>query len=436
MLDKFFSKITKFVPAKWRRIFSHDGFKRYFSNTGWMFAGQMFSLLIAFFVGAWVARYLGPKDYGILNYAISFAGLFGFIASLGVDGILSRELVKFPEKRDELLGTGFRLKIIGGILAFLAASLAAVLVKSDFSTKVLIILFAGSFILQAINVISTFFQAEVKAKNNVKAQLVATIISSLLKIAAIVFNQGIIWIMIVYVLDFVWQGSVLVYIYRRSGQKISAWKFNRSLAKEIWKNSRLLMLAGAAFLIYLKIDQVMIGQMLGEKEVGFYAAAVKIAEIWYFIPGIICASLFPAIVNAKKTGEELYRRRLKNLYVLLAAISLAIALPISFLAKPLILIIFGGDYLAAAGILQIYIWSGVGIFLGSAIYQYLLAENMIKTIFTINLAAMIVNIALNLILIPRLGLSGAAWATLISYFVMPIGAAMINWFRRRERVFN
>lgn len=426
MLDKIFSKLARFVPEKWRWVLNHDGFKRYFANTGWMFFGQMFSLLVSFFIGAWLARYLGPENYGIMSYAIAFVGLFSFIANLGVDAILSRELVKFPDKRDELLGTIFRLKLIGGFTACFITVVFSFLIKSDSITRVLIILFSTSLILQAINVISTYFQAEVKSKNNVKALLIATIVSSILKVVFILLGKGVIWIIIIYILEFVWQGLGFVNAYNHYGLKIKNWKFNKKLAKSILNNSWPLILSSAVWFIYLRIDQVMIGLFLGNREVGIYSAAVRIVEIWYFIPGIICSSLFPAIINAKKISKNLYKHRLKNLYILMILIPVIIGIPVSVLAKPIIYILFGGGYLESVSILRIYIWSSLGLFLVSAITQYLMSENLIKTIFYLNFIIMAINVALNLLLIPLIGLPGAAWATLISYLTGPVIISIIN----------
>lgn len=419
MLDKIFAKIERFVPLRWRWILNHDGFKRYFANTGWMFFGQIFSLLASFFVGAWLAHYLGPENYGLLSYAIAFVGLFGFIASLGIDGILNRELVRFPEKRDRLLGTAFRLKLIGAAIAFSAAVLSAILFEQNPLVRLLIILFSFSFILQAINVISVYFQAEVRSKNNVKALLYATVISALLKVIVILSGQGVIWIMIIYVLDSLWQGIGFLAAYKRYGLSLKNWRFDKELAREIMAVSWPLMFASAAWFIYLRIDQVMIGVMLGNRAVGLYAAAVRLVEVWYFIPGALCTSLFPAIINAKKAGPEIYRRRLKSFYILMAVIPIVIAIPITLWAGPIIRILFGAGYLESAGLLQIYIWSSLGLFLSMAVGQYLMSENRVKTIFWLNFSAMAINIILNLILIPFLGLTGAAWATLISYLVIP-----------------
>lgn len=420
MLDKIFKFIERFVPAKYKWILNHDGFKRYFANTGWMFGGQMFSLLVSFFIGAWIARYLGPENYGIFNYAAAFVGIFGFIATLGVDGILSRDLVKNPEQENELMGTGFVLKVIGGILAFLAVIIANCLVSGNSLVHWLIFFYGLSYLVTTPYIISIYFQSKVQSKNNVKAQIYAALISAVFKIIFIFSGLGLIWLVIVYLFDSVWQIIILIYSYRRHGHKFSTWVYNKTLAWRLWHDSWPLMLSSAAAYIYLRIGQVMIGRMLGNIEVGLYAAAVKITEVWYFVPGIICGSLFPAIINAKKTSEILYRRRLKSLYWFITLIALVIALLISLLAKPIIVVLFGAEYLLAVPILQIYVWSGVGFFLGLAISQYLMAENLVKTIFIVNFISMVVNVGLNFILIPRLGLNGAAWATLVSYLIIPI----------------
>ncbi len=420
MLDKIFAKIEKLLPLKWRWVLSHEGFRRYFSNTGWMFAGQIFALLTSFFIGAWVARYLGPEKYGVINYVVAFVGLFSFLAPLGVDNILSRELVRYPFKRDQLLGTSFRLKIIGGGLAFLAAVTAAFLSKADPLIRLLVVLYAIIFILQSLNVISTFFQAEVAAKNSVRAQVTANFITSFLKILLIISGGGVVGLVIIYVLDVLWQGLGYLAAYRHRGLSIRAWRYDRVLAREIWRSSWPLMLASAAAFIYIRIDQVIVGQLLGNAAVGIYAAAVRVTEVIYFVPGIISASLFPAIVNAKKSGEDLYRSRLKNFYIFILAISLVLVWPIFLGAGFIIRFIFGASYQAAIPVLQIYAWSSVGLFLAWAMGQYLLVENKIKIIFFGNLATVIVNVLLNLWLIPRLGLSGAALATLVSYFIIPL----------------
>ncbi|MFA7365052.1 MAG: flippase [Patescibacteria group bacterium] len=309
ILENIFLKIDKFVPKKWRWILNHEGFKRYFVNTGWMFFGQMFSLGIAFFVGVWMARYLGPENYGVLNYAMAFTGLFAFISTLGVDGILSRDLVKYPEKRDELMGTSFRLKLIGGFLALLVSSIVIFSIESSPLIKFLVVLHSFTFVFHSFNVILIFFQSNVEAKKNVKAQLSASVIASILKVVMIVSGMGVIWLVAIYVLESILLSVFLIISYKSSKLRIMDWKFKYPLAKKILSGSWLLMLTSVSVSIYMRIDQVIIKMMIDESAVGIYSVATKLSEVWNLIPTIICASFFPAIINARKTDRASYASR-------------------------------------------------------------------------------------------------------------------------------
>ncbi|MDP3836957.1 MAG: flippase [bacterium] len=420
MLDKLFLQLEKITPARYRWVWNHEGFRRYFANTGWMFFGQIFSLILSFFIGAWLARYLGPTNYGIINYTVAFAGLFGFIATLGVDAILVRELVKNPEKRDELMGTSFVLKLIGGVVALLLVTVAAFAFETSTLNRLFIIIFSFGFITQSVNVIYHYFQAEVRAKYNSLSQLAATIATNVLKIVFILVEADLVWIIIIFAADSVWQTLFFLYYYKRQGLKLSTWKFNKSLAKQILAGSKYLMLSAAAAFVLFKIDQVMIGRLLGEGAVGLYAAAAKFGEIWYFLPGILCASLFPAIINSRTVSETLFKQRLINFYTLMFVISILIATATSVLARPVVLLLFGQDYAASVGLLQIYVWSGVGLFMAWAIQQRLTAEDRMKAISNAYLVAMVINVILNYFFITRFGLTGAAWATLIAYSLLPV----------------
>jgi O-antigen/teichoic acid export membrane protein len=431
MIDKILDKINTIIPEKWRWVLSHEGFRKYFKNTGWMFFGQMFALLVSFFFGTWLIRYLGPTNYGVLSYALSFGGLLGFLSYLVSDGILSRELVKHPEKRDSLLGTAFVLKLIGGAVALLLTIIAAFIIDNSRLSRVLIIIYSLTFIIPAFGVVGNFFQANVQAKQTVKAQMVAMAISSILKVAIIFSGLGIIWVMAVYVLDGLWSTITLWLIYRQNNLHVKDWHFDKVLAKSLAKDSSYLMLSSAAWFIYVKVDQVIIGRMMNETQVGLYAAAVKLSEIWNFIPGIICTSLFPAIVNARIKGDEVYRQRLKSLYWFLGLAALILAIPITILARPIVLFLFGPSYQASIIVLQIYIWTGVGMFLGAGVSQYMLAENMVKTTLFLSLLGMAVNIGLNLIWIPEFGLIGAAWASLVSYLVVPVAIFLVGNFIKK-----
>lgn len=420
MLDSLFLQLNKFVPEKWKWVLEHNGFKRYFANTGWMFFGQMFSLFISFFIGAWLARYLGPKNYGIVSYVVAFVGLFNFIAYLGVSNILLRDLVNYPEKKDKLLGTSFWILFICSLFAFVLTVVSSFLFEKSNFIRSLIILYSSTFLWSSLSVIGIFFQSMVQARKNIQAGLISGVVVSVLKICLIITNQGIIWLILIFIFESLL--SIIIYIlnYKKTGYRLIDWEFDFRLAKEILSGAWLLAIATAASYIFTRVDQVMVRNFLGEAAVGLYAVSLKLVEIWYFIPGIICASLLPAIINAKKTDEKIYKNRLKKLYLLLGGLAILIAIPIFILAPWIIKILFGNAYLESAKILRIYVWSSIGFFLNVGFYQYFLAENRLKSIFYFYLCLMGLNIFLNYILILKFGLMGAAWATTISFLSGPL----------------
>ncbi len=380
-------------------------------------AERVFGMVVALFVGVYVARYLGPERFGLLSYAGSFAGLFAALATLGLDGIMVRELVKAPERRDELLGTAFWLKAGGAILMWIGIATAIPFTNNDTQTNILIAIIAFAVIFQAFNVIDFNYQAEVTSKYVVYAHLVQLVVSSITKLIFVWIAAPLVWFACVFLIDGTVHAVGLTAMYLKNTDKIWHWKWRWETAKQLFKDSWPLILSGMVISIYMKIDQVMIKEMLGAEQVGYYAAAVRLSEAWYFVPMAITSSVFPAIINAKQQSEELYYQRLQKLYNLMVWTAVAIALPTTFLAPWVIRVLYGDTFLPAAGVLSIHIWAGVFVFLGVASGKWLLTDNL-QIFSTINTSiGAIVNIVLNYILIKSIGINGAAISTLISYFI-------------------
>jgi O-antigen/teichoic acid export membrane protein len=395
---------------------SPQGFKRYFANTSWLMAYRVLNMIVTFFVGVYVARYLGPNRFGLLSYSISFVGLFAALATLGLDGIMVRELVKTPERRNELLGTAFFLKAGGTILMCGCIAATIPFTHNDTQTNSMIAIIAFAAIFQAFNVIDFNFQAAVKSKYVVYAQLVSLAASSITKLLFVWISAPLVWFACVFLLDGVVCAIGLVKVYLQTTGKVQYWKWSGYIARELLKDSWPMILSGMAISIYMKIDQVMIKEMLDAGSVGNYAAAVRLSEAWYFIPMAITSSVFPAIINAKKQNEELYYHRLQKLYDLMVWMAVIIALPTTLLAPWVIRVLYGEAFSNAASVLSIHIWAGVFVFLGVASRNWLLAENL-QFFSTINTSiGALVNIVLNYFLIKKMGINGAAISTLISYF--------------------
>lgn len=398
-----------------KNLLNHPGFLKYFKNTSWLFAEKSLRIVVGLFVSVWVARYLGPDRFGLLSYAQSFVALFSAIATLGLDGIVVRELVKDESRKNEILGTAFWLKVMGAIATLIVLAIAVNFTSNDLYTNLLVFIIASANIFQAFNVVDMYFQAKVMGKYIALANSFSLFIGSLFKIFLILSNAPLIAFAWAILFDSVVLALGYVYFYiKHSTFSIKHLTFNKSTAVALMMDSWPLILSGLVVMVYMRIDQVMIKEMLNAEAVGQYAAAVRISEAWYFVPMVITSSLFPAIINAKKQSEELYYTRLQRLYDLMVWIAIAVALPMTFLSDWVIYLLYGPAYGQAAGVLKIHIWAGVFVALGVASGKWFLAENLQVLAFWRTFVGMVMNIVLNIALIPKYGVLGAAGATLVS----------------------
>jgi O-antigen/teichoic acid export membrane protein len=404
---------------KLKSLQNYQGFIKYFKNTSWLFAEKILRIIVGLLVGIWVARYLGPEQFGLFNYIQSFVGLFTVIGTLGLDSIVIRELVKDESKKDELIGTSFWLKIMGTLGVLVILSIAVNLTSNDAYTNMLVFIIASATIFQSFNVIDFYFQSKVISKFSVYANVISLFATSLVKIVLVLNEAPLIAFVWVVLFDsFVLAcGFIYFFIKNNSNFNIQKLKFNKIIAINLLKDSWPLILSGIVVSIYMRIDQVMIKEMINGEAVGQYAVAVRLSEAWYFIPMAIASSIFPAIINAKKISEELYHARLQKLYDLMVWMAIAIAIPMTFLSDQIVELLYGVQYNEAGSVLMIHIWAGVFVFLGVAFSRYLTVENLAKKAFYRTLLGAILNIVFNYILIPKYGINGAAIATLLGQFI-------------------
>ncbi len=394
---------------------SSQGFKRYFANTSWLMGHRVLSMVVALFVGIYVARYLGPERFGLLSYAGSFAGLFTALATLGLDGIMVRELVKTPERRYELLGTAFWLKAGGAILMWIGIAAATPFTHNDTQTNILIAIIAFAVLFQAFNVIDFNYQAEVKSKYVVYIQVIQLVVSSITKLVFVWISAPLVWFAWIFLLDAVVLALGLVAIYLKNNGKVWYWKWRWQTAKELLWDSWPLILSSGAIMIQARIDQVMLNEMIGSAEVGQYSVAMRMIEAFGFIPMVIYSSLAPSITNAKKTSETFYRQRLTQLYRLMFLLFLAVAIPIYLTAEPIVIFLFGEAYAKAGWLLQLFAIRLFFTNLGVARSLFITNNNLFKYSFVVSVIGAISNITFNYSLIPSYGASGAIIATIISF---------------------
>ena len=397
-----------------RSFLTSQEFRKYFANTSWLLGERVLRMVISLFVGIYVARYLGPERYGLLSYSVSFVWLFSSLAAFGLNNIIVRELVKNPEQRNSLLGTVFWLKVFGTFLMAIAITVALQFFEDDQQTYCMIFLIALGFLFQTTNVIELYFQAQVQSKFIVRAQVVQMLITSLFKIYLIWTQAKLIWFAFALMLDQAVAAALFLIMYRWKIDLFPFFFFQWKRALKLMDGAWPLIFSGMMVLLYMKIDQVMLKEMLNTKAVGVYAAAVKLCEAWYFIPSAIMASLFPAIIESRKESEEKYKNRVQKIYEMMVWGAILVAIPTTFLADWLIQVLYGENFQDSAIVLKIYIWTFVFVSLGVASSHWLVAENLEKYALIRSLLGAILNISLNWYLIPIYGITGAAYATLIT----------------------
>jgi O-antigen/teichoic acid export membrane protein len=399
--------------------------RRIAGNTGWLIAERLLRGLIAVTVTVAVARYLGPSDFGILNYALSFVLLFGTFWTLGLSGIVIRELVREPEHHDEILGTLFVLRLMGGTLGVLAILVAASNLVSDGTTRAAIAVIGVATLFYAFDGVDYWLQAEVRSRYAVIARALGLLVMACVSVGLIALRTPVLAFAAAAGAEFAAAGVALLGFYVLLGRNPLNWRPDWRRARYLVGKSWPLLLSGAMYSVNLKIDQLMLGNMVGSQSVGTYAAAARLSEVWYFIPAAIAASTFPSLIQRREAGADAYQRYTQRIYDLMVWIALPLALFVTLASGSLVGALFGADYAVAGGILAIHIWAGPFVFLGAVLSRWLIAEDLLRFSLVRHGVGATVNIGVNLALIPVLGGVGAAVATLISYAVASYGACLL-----------
>jgi polysaccharide transporter, PST family len=396
-------------------------------NIFWLFTERIFKLIVGVLVGVWVARYLGPEKFGQLNYVIAFTALFFPISNLGLDSIVVRDIVNNPKDKNNILGTAFLLRVISGLASqIIIISLYFLFSYNEGIYKIIMPLITAGIVFKAFEVIDFWFQSQVLSKFIVNARLLSFFTISLLKIVMIFFKADLVAFALVVVLEIVFDAVALIGIYIFTKHSITEWRYNHSYAKKLLIECWPMALASVSTMLYMKIDQVMIGKIIGDQAVGIYTAATRISEIWYFIPSAIVNSFTPSIVKARKLDRRDFINRNQKLLDSCVLLAYLLAIPMTFISDDLILFLYGSEYEQAGLVLSIHIWSAIFVFLGAAKNPWIITEGFLKLNSFATTIACIVNIVLNYIFLPIFGVVGAAISTLISYGIANFIVFLIN----------
>lgn len=402
-----------------------QGPMKYIRNVSWLLAERVVRLLVVLVTGIYVARYLGAELFGQLNYATGFVGLFYALTTMGLDAIVVRDLVRDPSRRSELLGTAATIKLAGSLLMVVLVVLGTWVKGMESLTATLVIIIAASELLRPLGVIDHHFQAEVRAARSVAVQMVQVFVSAGAKLVLIIIEADLVWFAWVYVLENLVLSLGFAVAYRLEGHRLADWRSTRVMASHLLSESWPMIIYGMALYVQAKIDQVMLGDLLGAREgsasaneeVGQYSVALKMIESLGFLPMIVQQTLAPAITRAKAMGHQFYVQRMQDMYRLMFAMFLVTAVPLFLLAEPLIVFLYGEEFQPAGVLLGLFAIRLFFTNMGVGKSSFITNESLFKYSLLTAMVGAVLNIGMNWLLIPSMRSIGAIWATIGSFTV-------------------
>jgi O-antigen/teichoic acid export membrane protein len=414
---KLFNSITKMTETK--KIVS--------VNVSWLLAQNAIKLIFGLTASLYLAKYLGPEDFGIYSFVISVLSILLLFTNLGIDPILIRELVNKKINSVTLMGSSFALTLSGGVLGFLLMGLLGYYYGFNSKTGIVIFFMSPILLLKSLNIINSYFQSLKENKYPALSNIISIIIGSFLILIFIKLNFELEYFALIYSFECMLLIASLIYFYTTKNE-LQKWEVSKQTSLNILKESWPLIIAGAASIINTRIDQVYIGSMLSSSILGNYSAAAKVSEFWLILPTVLSTVFYPILIDLRAANFNKYKRFLFLLIISCFTFGIIFSTIMTYFSQDIILMLFGEKYDLAAEYLSLYIWSTLPYFTLFILSSVIYLENLIKKNLVISAVSILGNIILNYFFIQFFGAVGAIYATLIivliSYFIL--GYFIIN----------
>ena len=387
------------------------------NNTAWIVGCRIVQALLNLIVGMLSARFLGPSNYGLINYAASIVGFVTPLMSLGLNATLVQEITNDEENEGKILGTALWLTIPSGILSICAVFLFVFFANSgETDTLIVCSIYSLSLLFQAAEMITYWYQAKLLSKYSSLAMVIAYVIVSAYKIFLLASSKNVYWFAASNVLDHLIISAILIVIYIRIGnQKL---RLSFKLAKKLLSKSKYYIISGVMITIFQQTDKLMLKNMVGDDATGYYSAAVTCAGIFGFVYAALIDSMRPEILRYHQSSYEKFENSISCTYSIVFYTSLVQCLFTTIFAKPIIFILYGEAYLPAVSALRIVVWFITYSYFGVIRGIWILGEEKYRHVIWIDVSGAIMNIVLNVILIRPLGFIGAAIASVVTQFFM------------------
>lgn len=384
-------------------------------NLFWAVIGKSVTLLGGLLVGIVIARYLGPEQYGLMNYVISYVTIFQIIAWCGLDNIEIREESKGSIPVQVVMGTAFGLKMAFAILMVLLTIATSWWMEADNTVTLYVLIYSISIIANTFTVIRNYFTSVVKNEPVVKSEISRTLVGIVLKLVLLWYHAPLIFFVAASAFDFILLAGGYNVAYRQMIGSISDWKFDFGYAKYMLRESFPLLLTSAAVFIYQRIDQVMIGAMIDKESVGYFSTAARLVEVMMYVPMMLTQTISPILVRKRKDSQSLYEDRAQHFMNIVFWGTLILSVLVSVSAYYLVRYTFGVGYLAAVPVLQLLSFKAAGFALSTTAGCMLVIEGLQRFAIFRDGFGCVVCLMLNYLLLPRYGIMAAAAVAIASY---------------------
>jgi O-antigen/teichoic acid export membrane protein len=380
----------------------------------WLILDNLVKIAVSFTVTIYVIRYLGPADFGLLSFALSIVGILYPIATLGMDAILFRDIIKYKSNERTLIKTAYTARFFAALPLFLIASTVVYLYSENIVFVYMLMILSTGMIVDAFSVYKEYFAANNQNKYIAISSSLSNILSSGLKILFIFTKLGVVWFALAFVFQKIFNVLSLKYFYKKK-TTLKTGDYDKNIAKKMINDSWPLIFTSFSGLLYMSTDQILIEYFLDFEQVGLYAAAVKLIMFMYVIPSIISNIIYPKIIELhKKLSNSEFIKKLNLIYFSNLLIALSILLFFMLFGEWIILSLFGEEFRSSAEVLFIYSFGLVFVFFSANNNKLLMIGNLQKLMLGRNALGLILNIILNIILIPKYGINGAAFATVLT----------------------
>lgn len=383
------------------------------NNAMWLIGGKIIQMLLSLVVGVITARYLGPSNYGLINYGAAWVAFFTALSNLGINSVIVKEFVDHPDEQGKTIGSALLMRFISSVLsAITIICIVSILDSDSVLTITVVALCSIGLIFNIFETLNYWFQAQYKSKIVAIATLIAYIATSVYKIVLLVLNKDVRWFAFASSVDYIVIAIILLVVYKRyNGERFS---FSAQKSKSILKSSYHYILSSMMVAIYGHTDRLMLKQMVGDNEVAYYSTAASVCSMWVFVLAAIIDSMYPTILRLYSSDKEEYLRKNRQLYAIVFYVTCFVSLMFLLLGDWVIRILYGDEFSSASLSLKIITWYTAFSYLGVARNAWIVSEGKqayLKYLYTI---AAFLNVLLNFILIPHMGAAGAAIASLVT----------------------